>query len=194
MAALGDVHVGQHLEPADDRAVQRLGQLAQRFELAVDAELHEDDLFFGIDVDVRGAALKGDFQELVAEGDDVRRLGGGAAASPTPSSAPAGFLAAQAADRATRAISGWRSRIVGLGSGRLGNAVRQLQARNVGGDNPLIRFDVAHAMGRHQVAGGRPLLQLFQRKRPVGLAVADFEVPLVAHGDRGGSVGWSVAN
>ena len=59
-AALGDVHLGEHFEAADERRVNRLGQLSKRFEHTVDSELNEHDVLFGIDVDVGRAALEGD--------------------------------------------------------------------------------------------------------------------------------------
>ena len=69
--------------------------------------------------------------------------------------------------------------------GRVGR--RELEAGHVGRDRPLGLIGPADAMRRHQIAGGGPLAELFERERPVGLAVADFEVPLV--GMRAGSRG-----
>ena len=66
---------------------------------------------------------------------------------------------------------------------------RLFEAGHVGRDHPLGRIRVAHAMGRHQIARRGPLLQLLHRVRAVGLAVADFEIPLVDHEEQGAGSG-----
>jgi hypothetical protein len=71
-AALGDVHLGHHLEArreARRQVARRLDHLAQD---AVGAEAHAVVLFVGLEVDVRGALLDGVDQHLVDEAHDRR--------------------------------------------------------------------------------------------------------------------------
>src|SRR4051812_16766322 len=68
---LGDIHLRQHFVPTGDRVMERFGQLAHRFENAVDSDLNENDVLFRIDVNVGRSAVEGDLHELVAESDDI---------------------------------------------------------------------------------------------------------------------------
>ena len=65
VAALDDVQIGHHLEPADDRRGHRRLDEQDILELAVDAVANSQAVFLGIEMNVGGLAVAGAFQDLV---------------------------------------------------------------------------------------------------------------------------------
>jgi hypothetical protein len=119
-------------------------------------------------VDVGGSPLVGDLHQFIAERDDV------------------GFqmfkfvwfaIFSRESGHQAAELAALVFNFCDRHDGRVGGG--QLEAGNVGGDGPLGLVGPADAMRRHQITGGGPLAELFEIEWPVGLAIADFEVPLV---------------
>jgi len=69
LAALGDVHAGEDLDPADDRTLDPLGRRHHREEAAVHAKAHPGEGLVGLDVDVAGPLLDRPLQDVVHQPD-----------------------------------------------------------------------------------------------------------------------------
>ncbi len=123
-------------------------------------------------MDVGRAAFVGNLHQLVAKSDDVGFL-------MLELTLDAPFASERCDKRAELA-----ARVGDLFNdgdcGRVGGG--ELEAGDVSGNSPLGLVGPADAVRRHQVTGGGPLAEFIERERPVGLAVADFEIPLVGHG------------
>ena len=74
-AFLGDIHIGDDLDPRQDGVLELHGQVHRLEEEAVDAVAHAEGFFVGFEVDVAGALFDGFDEDGINQGDDRRFVG-----------------------------------------------------------------------------------------------------------------------